>query len=389
MLINRRAFLERGIALGSLLALPRISWAQGDPGTKQPGARTLVMLHLNGGNDGLNTVIPHTDPWYRVLRPGLAIDDGRIRKIHERFGLHPALAGFEQLWKRDRLAIVNGVGYPNPNYSHFRATEIFYTAQPERSPESGWLGRAMDAKPSEKPLRAIALGKEKPLSLQCAAPGIVTLTEFKQFKLPEDMQATVEMYEASRDLAGERGAVARRALEAIDVARRIASLNPVRTSFYGALGRELGKVVALLRSDLDLEVIHLSFGGFDTHANQAASHNRLLAEVGNNLNAYQAMLDKAGIADRVTTCVFSEFGRRAGENLSGGTDHGSAYPLFLIGKGVLPGIHGAYPSLEDLENGNFKYTTDFRRVYATLLREVLASDPGAVLGAFEPMELMA
>jgi uncharacterized protein (DUF1501 family) len=388
MLIDRRAFVSRGIALGSLLALPRLSWAQGAT-AKDPAGRTLVLLHLNGGNDGLNTVIPHTDPWYRVLRPGIGIDDGRIRKIHERFGLHPALSGFEQLWKRDRLAIVNGVGYPNPNYSHFRATEIFYTAQPERSPEEGWLGRALDARSSERPVRAIALAKEKPLSLQCASPGIVTLTEFKQFQLPKDMQATVGMYEAYRDEAGERGAVARRALEAIDVARRIASLKSASSGFYGSLGRELGKVVALLRSDLDLEVIHFSFGGFDTHANQAATHNRLLTELGNNLNHYQAVLDRAGIADRVTTCVFSEFGRRAGENLSGGTDHGSAYPLFLIGKGVRPGIHGEYPSLEDLDNGNFKYTTDFRSVYATLLASVLRTDPGPVLGEYEPLELLA
>lgn len=276
MLWNRREIMQRGLALGSLLALPRLGWAQGAP--KQPGARTLVMLHLNGGNDGLNTVIPYKDPYYRVLRPGLGIDENRIRKVHERFGLHPALGGFEQLWKQDRLAIVNGVGYPTPNYSHFRATEIYYTAEPDKTPNNGWLGRAIDAKPAQKPLRAIALGKEKPLSLQCASPGIVTLTDFAQFRLPADMQSTVEMYQAFKEMEGTRGEVARRALEAIDMAKRIASLQPVRGSFYGGLGRELAKTLALLRSDLDLEVIQLSQGGYDTHANQAGSHNRLLTE---------------------------------------------------------------------------------------------------------------
>ena len=387
-MLDRREFLQRGLAFGSILALPRVAWTQG--ARKEPGARTLVMLHLNGGNDGLNTVIPHTDPLYRVLRPGIGIPDGQIRKIDEKLGLHPALGGFQQLWNRERLAIVNGLGYPLPNYSHFRATEIYYTAEPEKTPTYGWLGRALDANPAQKPLRAVALEKEKPLALAAGSPGIVSLTSFAQFKMPAGAAETLRMNEQYKDMPGARGAVARRAIEAFKVAERIAKLQPIRGGgFYGPLGQRLGSAIALLKTDLDLEVIWLSFGGFDTHANQAPRHNQLLAQLGNNLRAYQDMLDRLGLSDRVLTLAFSEFGRRANENLSGGTDHGSAYPGFLLGSKIKPGFHGAYPSLEDLDGDNFKYTTDFRRVYAALLRDFLGMEPKPVIGDQQPLELIA
>ncbi|MDH3591746.1 MAG: hypothetical protein OER88_07705, partial [Planctomycetota bacterium] len=173
-MLNRREFLQRGLAFGSVLALPRVGWAEG--AKKVPGARTLVLLHLNGGNDGLNTVVPYADPLYRVLRPGLGIDTGQVRKIDAKLGLHPALAGFEQLWRRERLAIVNGVGYPQPNYSHFRATEIYYTAEPDKTPTEGWIGRALGHRESTRPLRAVALAKEKPLAFTGAPHGVVSMT---------------------------------------------------------------------------------------------------------------------------------------------------------------------------------------------------------------------
>jgi uncharacterized protein (DUF1501 family) len=387
-MLDRREFMLRGVALGSVLALPRWSWAEGLK--KEPGARTLVMLHLNGGNDGLNTVVPYKDRYYRVLRPSLGLDNNGLHKVHDQLAFHPALAAFEELWKKERLAVVNGVGYPQPNYSHFRATEIYYTAEPDKSPTYGWLGRAIDEKKSDKPLRAVALTKEKPLALTGGSPGIVTMTDFRQFKLPPDMNQAAAMYERFKDMEGARGEVSRRALEALDVARRIAALKPMQSGFYGRLGNDLARALALLKTDLDLEVIHLSFGGFDTHANQAGQHNNLLSQVGNNLRNFQNQLDRLGLSDRVVTCVFSEFGRRANENLSGGTDHGSAYPAFVLGKGVKPGMHGAYPALDNLDNNNLRFTTDFRRLYASLLRDFLDVAPEPVLGGrFAPLELMA
>ena len=386
-MLDRRDFMKRGLAFGSVLALPRVSWAQGV--AKEPGARTLVMLHLNGGNDGLNTVVPYKDRLYRALRPALAINDGQVRKVHDSLGFHPAMQGFEELWRKERLAVINGVGYPQPNYSHFRATEIYYTAEPDKTPTYGWLGRALDSKTVEKPLRAIALGNQKPLSLAAGTPGIVTMTDFRQFQVPKDTEKTVAMYKRFSGMGGARADVSKRALEALRVAKQIAALRPMQQGFYGRLGNDLAKVLSLLRTKLDLEVIHLSFGGFDTHASQAGQHNGLLAQVSNNLRNFQNQIDRLGLGDSVITCVFSEFGRRANENLSGGTDHGSAYPAFLIGKGVRPGMHGAYPSLDDLDNNNLKFTTDFRRLYATLLKHFLHVEPKSVVGNFKPLELIA
>lgn len=387
MILNRRQFLGGAVAVGSVLALPRL--ALGDDATRGDPRRTLVYLHLNGGNDGLNTVIPWKHPRYRVLRPGLGIDRGQVRKISDDLGLHPALAGMEQLWQRERLAIVNGVGYPRPSYSHFRSTEVWFTAEPDKTPTYGWIGRALDGRPSQAPLRAVGLLKEQPLSLTAASPGVVTMTDFGRFRVPAGMEGAGDLYRRYAELADERGEVGRAGTQALDVAARIARLTPAGGPFQGRLGNDLRKVLALLRADLGLECIQIAMGGYDTHSNQAASHQRLLTELGNNLNVFQSELERQGLGDRVVTLVMSEFGRRAKENLSGGTDHGSACPVFVMGQGVAPGFHGAYPSLDDLDRENFKFTTDFRRIYAAVLGHAFDMDPQPVLGDFQPLELFA
>lgn len=384
---NRRQVLAGALALGGVLALPRLGIA--DEARKTSTGRTLVLLHLNGGNDGLNTVVPYKHPRYHVLRPSLGIDRGQVRRVSDDLGFHPRLDGFESLLRRDRLAVVNGVGYPKPNYSHFRATEIWFTGQPEKTPTYGWLGRAMTAQPSTSPLRGLAIQKEAPLSFASETPSTVTMTEFSRFRLPAGMEAAAGLYRAYEPLEGRRGDLGRAGSQAIDVAKRIARLRNADGPFYGRLGTDLRKVLALLQADLGLEVIQLQMGGYDTHSNQTAGHSRLLAELGNNLDRFQQALDAAGLADRVVTVVMSEFGRRASENISGGTDHGSAGPVFVLGKGVNPGFHGAYPDLDDLDRDNLKFTTDFRRIYATLLGTTFGADPKAVLGDFEPLELFA
>ena len=385
--LNRRTFLGGALAAGGVLALPRLGIA--DPTKRGAPRRTLVLLHLNGGNDGLNTVVPYTDRRYRLLRPSLALDRSQVRKIDDKLGLHPGLSGFEQLWRKERLAIVNGVGYPKPNLSHFRATEIWFTAEPDKTPTYGWLGRAMDARASEKPLRAVALEKEQPLSFAMAGPGTVTMTDFGRFRVPSGMEDAAALYRTYAQRTDARAPVGAAGASAIKVARRIASLKPSGGSFYGPLGNKLRRVNALLEADLDLECIQISFGGFDTHSNQAASHQRLMSQLGNNLNAFQNYLESRGLADRTTLVVMSEFGRRAKENLSGGTDHGTAGPVFVIGKGIKPGFHGQQPSLEDLDRDNLKFTTDFRRVYAAVLKHAFELDPRPIVGAHEPLELFA
>ncbi len=385
--LSRRSLLAGGVALGSVLALPRL--ALGDDTKRSTTGRTLILLHLNGGNDGLNTVIPYKDPRYRVLRPSLGIDRGQVRKVHDKFGFHPGLSGFEALLRRDRLAVVNGVGYPQPNYSHFRATEIWFTGQPDKTPTYGWLGRAMSAKESSAPLRGVAIQKEQPLSFASETPSTVTMTDFSRFRIPAGMQGAAGLYRDYAKLGGTRKELGAAGTQALSVAKRIAALRPAGGPFYGGVGNDLRKVISLLKADLGLECIQFQMGGYDTHSNQTASHNRLLTQLGNNLNAFQGEIEKAGLGDRVVTVVISEFGRRATENISGGTDHGSAGPVFVIGKGVNAGFHGAYPSLEDLDRENFKFTTDFRRIYAALIGTTFRTDPKPILGDFAPLELFA
>ena len=386
-MLNRRDLLTAIAAGGTVLALPRLGWA--DETAAAAPARTVVLLHLNGGNDGLNTVVPYKQRRYFSLRPSVGVDRGAIRKVSDDLGFHPALNGFEQLFRRDRLAVVNGVGYPNPNYSHFRATEIWQTGEPEKNPTFGWVGRALEARASKAPLRAVALEKQQPLAFVSAVPGVVTMTDFGRFRVPAGLDDVADLYGTYGALGGRRGEVGRAGEEAIRVAKRISKLKPAHGPMYQRLGEDLKKVIPLLEADLGLECIHLSQGGYDTHSGQATTHQRLLSVLGNNLNAFQGELDKRGLADRVVTIVYSEFGRRATENLSGGTDHGSAGPVFVIGKGVNAGFHGAYPSLDDLDDENLKFTTDFRRVYATLLRDALRMPSKPVLGDHAPLELFA
>ena len=389
--LSRRSLLHGAAGLGvlgaTLHAAPGVWLRRALAAAGDAPRRTLVLLHLAGGNDGLNTVVPYTDKRYSRLRPGIAIDTGRLHKIHAEQGLHPSLGGLAELWRRERLAIVQGVGYPKPNLSHFRATEIWHTAQPERNPNHGWLGRAMDGHKRAVPLRAVALTKEQPLSLAMATPGAVTLTDFSRFQVPMGMEASAALYRSSADEAGPVGALGQAGSEALDVAKRIASLSPASTYYPGTLGQRFKKVEALLGAKLNLEVIQLEQGGYDTHSNQAGRHARLLTELGNTLRIFQNRLERMGLAERVVTVVFSEFGRRASENLSGGTDHGTAGPVFVVGKGLRHGLHGAAPSLDDLDRDNLRYTTDFRSLYASLLGHCYDINPEPVLGKHAPLEL--
>ncbi|MHC5010339.1 MAG: DUF1501 domain-containing protein [Planctomycetota bacterium] len=384
--LNRRQLLTAAVAAGSVVVLPRLLHA--DDGAAA-GKRAVVLLHLRGGNDGLNTVIPYAHPRYRALRPTLGIDRSQVRKIDAALGLHPALAGFEAQWRKERLAIVNGVGYPQPDFSHFRSTEIWYTGRPERTSTHGWAGRALASAPRTAPIRAVALDREPPQSLHGAGPGIATFRDFKRFQVPAELRRVRQLYEAYREDAGMRGDLGEAGAAALDVAERISKLEPVSGPYRGGLGDDLRRVLALLESDLGIEVIHLAFDGFDTHANQRDAHRNLLSALGDNLDAYQDRLAQRGLAERVVTVVFSEFGRRATENLSAGTDHGTAGPVFVLGAGLQPGFHGSAPDLDDLVQENLRFTTDFRHIYAAVLKDAMDLDPAPLVGDFPPLELFS
>jgi uncharacterized protein (DUF1501 family) len=386
MRLDRRRFLLGTVAAGGVLAFHRWLRAEDAPGATR---RTVVLLHLAGGNDGLNTVVPHADPIYRRLRPTIGLAPDGVVRLADGLALHPSLAPLEPLLSRGTLVVVNGVGYPRPDFSHFRATEIWHTAEPDSAPRFGWLGRSFDAR-AGAPLKGVALAKELPLCLHSEAPASATVTDFARFRLPDGLSSVASLYESAGDAAGPRGEVGRAGRRALDTARVIASLSPAEAPYpQGPLGEDLKRVEALLAADLDLEAIALSFGGFDTHANQQGTHAQLLATLARCLVVFQGRLEQRGLARRTVVLVFSEFGRRPEENASGGTDHGSAGPVFVMGAGLRGGLLGAPPSLADLDEGNLRFTTDFRRVYASLLAGALDLDPAPFLGDFAPLEIFA
>jgi uncharacterized protein (DUF1501 family) len=386
--LDRREFLGAALAVGGVLAFPRALRAAPAGGPR----RTVVLLHLVGGNDGLNTVVPFGSRRYRALRPTLALAGDQVVRLTGELGLHPSLRPLEDLWKRKRLAILNGVGYPDPDYSHFRATEIWQTAEPTRAPTFGWVGRAIDVAAAQRgaaPLRAVALGREQPLALNAATPSVATLTDFDRFRLPPALERAAALYAPAEARTGAAAAVAEAGERALRIAERIARLAPDGGPMAGSLGEDLRRALALLKADLALDALHVSFGGFDTHASQARTHGELLAVVAQNLVQWQDRLERAGLGERVVTVVYSEFGRRAEENASAGTDHGSAAPVFVLGQGVAGGFHGAVPSLDDLDDGNLRFTTDFRRLYAALVRHAWDLDPQSIVGDFAPVEVFA
>jgi len=386
--IQRRSFVKGLFALPAFAVMSRAGGAAfADVGS---GAkRALVVVHLAGGNDGLNTVAPVGDPLYRKLRPGLALSTAQALGIDRGLALHPALDGFKKLYDAGQLSIVLGVGYPNPDFSHFRATEIWQSGDPKGG-SSGWLGRYLDETRDRRGLRAVALSKEQPpLTLAASAVPALTLADPASFATPASAQAIQKMYSAYASMPGGRGLVGAAGMEMLEATEKISRIrgdSPVRYP-NGDLAADLRKTAALLGAGLGVEVVHLTFGGFDTHVNQANKHQQLLRQVGDAFAAFQQDLGRRGLSRRVATFVFSEFGRRPAENFGGGTDHGSVGPVFAVGDGVKAGLVGEQPSLGSLDNGNLVFTTDFRRVYAGLLRDCLGVDPRPAVGDFAPLAL--
>jgi uncharacterized protein (DUF1501 family) len=411
---DRRAFLRLGLGASTLLAceptvpsfLARsaLALAAGPPAAR--AGRALVVVELNGGNDGLNTVVPYKDEVYRKSRPTLRVPPGRVRKIDARMGLHPSLGGLAALLEKGQLAIVQSVGYPNPNRSHFQSMDIWHTAR--TSPKNntpGWLARFLDR--GKVPLgdapalhvqagqlpRALAFGLRQPTSLSDPRDlrrhlGVPESAGAREQRAALDALAGQEVGEAgsllqfvSRSTAITYAASAR--LEALSGRKGSA---PDYPEGYG-LARRLRLIGQLLEAGVGTRVFYTRLGGFDTHGTQLATHPGLLQELGASLQAFLAHLDRAGLGGRVLVLVFSEFGRRLAENGSGGTDHGTAGPVFLLGRGVRSGLHGPCPDLEHLEGGDPRHAIDFRRVYATLLDRWLECPSRAILGA--PFEHLA
>jgi len=394
--LGSTALLSMGLNVPTFLARS----AQAAAGTRDTTGNVLVVVQLSGGNDGLNTVVPYSDPEYARHRNILRVSPGEVLKIGEGLGLHPRMEGFARLLEENRLAIVQGVGYPNPDRSHFRSMDIWHSAQPELAkPADGWLGRLLDQgeRVAGQDVPALHIGpNELPLALLSQKRPVPSVQSLESFRLQTDRGA-VPLASLKQLAAAERSEknslldfVQRSTLNAYGSSQQIQeALRNERGAIaypgYG-LARKLQNVAQLIDAGLKTRIYYVSLDGFDTHANQSEAHANLLAELAASVGAFAADLQRRGHLDRVLLLTFSEFGRRVHENASHGTDHGAAAPLFLVGGRVRNGLIGKHPSLTDLDReGDLKFHTDFRQVYAAVLDGWLGCASEAVLGKrFEP-----
>jgi uncharacterized protein (DUF1501 family) len=373
------------------------------PGLPGSADRCLILINLAGGNDGLNCVVPHGDQQYYRLRPALAIPQNDVLAIDANVGLNPGMRSIKALYDKGMVAIVQGVGYPNPDHSHFRSTEIWQTASPDRYEHTGWLGRYFDeaALPRENLFSGVAVSKVLPEVLVSDRTDIPAIPALSTYAMAADRNAVARkaFWDDTRDrhvpfespyLAHvmEIEANAQRSSE--ELPKLVAGYTTKAAYPATPLGQSLSLAAQIVGSNLGTKAIYVEHGSFDTHVNQAATQNRLLMQFSNAIGAFYEDLAAHGNDQRVLTLTFSEFGRRIDENGSRGTDHGEASPLFLIGGGVKGGLYGALPDLSDTNMGNVRYTIDFRSVYATVLERWLGRPSATVLnGAFQKLPVIA
>jgi len=391
--------------------LTRFARADAASQSALPNDNILVVVQMSGGNDGLNTVIPITNDIYHKARPKIALKD-RTHKLTDDYALNPGMVGFKELFDNGNLAIINGCGYPSPNRSHFRSMEIWQTANPKKFEPTGWLGHYIDhclkgspaaaAAPANS-LEAINIGETLPQTLVAESAPVPSITSLRDFGIkteggnPQDAKAAEKMIRDLNTVQEQTPALqflSRQATNAIisgDQIRKLANdYKPDAVYPYQGLGQNLKLIAQLIHANLGTRLFYCTTGGFDTHANQIPGQENALSAVSSSITAFHKDLAAKGLDKKVTVMCFSEFGRRVKQNDSNGTDHGAAGPMILIGSKLKPGLQGAYPSLAELTDGDLKYTTDFRSVYAAILEQWLNADSQKVLNAkFTPLSLFA
>lgn len=407
---TRRSFLQQlgGLGVVSLGGIPpaflsRALWAAEQAPQKPDHGRVLVLVQLAGGNDGLNTVIPYGDPEYYKARPGIGIPKGAVLKIDDYVGLHPQMTGLKQLYDDGLLAIVQGVGYPNPNRSHFRSMDIWQSARPDTEyTQDGWLGRALDLTAGQYAGRvpAVALGVDQlPLTLVASKVTVPAIRDLNDYRLhpgpgPEaNRKQSQGVLHRLADRSAAEGSdlefLRHTALTAYSSARKLqevtSSYKPAAPYPANGLARNLKIVAQMIAGDLGAHIFFVSLGGFDTHSAQQGAHQALLNELSSAVHAFFADLKGHQLADRVLLATFSEFGRRVKENGSLGTDHGAASQMFVVSGAGKAGLQGEHPSLTELYQGDLKFHTDFRSVYATVLDKWLQIPSEPVLGGKFPV----
>ena len=403
-MLNRRHFLTRSLQGSSLLAVGTVvpQFVARTARAAAPGKdKILVVLEMTGGNDGLNTVIPYADDLYHKARPTLRQTKDVVIRLDDHVGLNSAMQGIRPMWEKGSLAVVQGVGYPNPERSHFEAMDIWQSADPKRVVTTGWLGRAVgEMKNSTGGVPILQVGsKGVPLAL-AGAPGggAVTVNDSNSFRLQlgggkkravtarrrlfEDVTASSALTSANDDDLASF--IKRRQVQTLTAVETLRDLLEGPNAVARPGRGPWAKAPAHRRLDargFGTRIFYVSLDGFDTHAAQAGAHATLLGDLSNSINGFFEALKTTGNDSRVRLMTYSEFGRRVQENGSRGTDHGAGSCLFLAGPSVKAGVVGKHPSLADLDADDLKFHTDFRRVYATLLDGWLGCDSKAVLGA--------
>ena len=389
-MLTRRRFVMGGLQLGALLpVLPRL----GRSTSTAEGERVLVVVQLTGGNDGLNTIVPRRQDAYFRSRPTLALKAASLHPLDDEHGFHPALKELGELFAAGRVSVIQGVGYPGMDRSHFRSMEVWHSADPVHlSRGVGWLGRMADQIASAVPgsMPAMHIGDE---DLPLALAGKSTLPPSVRDEHGLELRPCAELArERARILAEPAGsgsdldflrASARDAYRAAERMSRAAEGRASAAYPELELARKLRLVARLVTGGFDTRLFLVTLGGFDTHARQAALHAARLDELSRSLSAFQRDLDAAGAGQRVVTLVFSEFGRRVSENGSRGTDHGAAAPVLLVGGPWPGGLRGTPPDLERLVDGDVPFTTDFRALYTALERDWMELEPSTPVPAFD------
>ena len=394
---TRRQFLASTLGSATMVSL-----SAGAPGfllqasaeeRAKKGDQVLVVVQLTGGNDGLNTIVPYADDVYHRSREVLAIKPKDVLKIDDYLGFHPALKGFSKLLDAQRLSIIQGIGYPDPDRSHFSSMDIWHTARRKAEPNPlGWLGRYLDdaLTGNAGDVPALHLGPEdQPLALAAETVHATSVQSIEKFRLnfgegDEVRRAIEQSVTAKRDSDELLSFVQDSTASALVSSRRVEEVigkyeTPVKYP-TSDLGKKLSTVAQMIDSGMSTRVYYVALDGFDTHSTQAAAHEGLLTQLGEATSAFFDDLTHHGHTDRVLLLTFSEFGRRVKENASKGTDHGAAAPMFLMGGRVKHGLQGAHPSMTDLVDGDLKHHTDFRQVYATVLEDWLGWKSESILG---------
>jgi uncharacterized protein (DUF1501 family) len=407
---TRRDFLRSSLATGSLVALGSTvpgflgRTAAVAPAANRPGARDtiLVVIQLTGGNDGLNTVIPFADENYARLRPTLRQPTTQIRRLNDQIGLHPAMTGLADLLQDEALCVVQGVGYPNPNQSHFRSMDIWQAGSTAATLSEGWIGKALRSVPGAASFHLAGSNESAPLALTGSPVRVPSITTLEDFQMrvsgvsSADTRAQRALLEAAATATPGQPSlldfVQRTAANTYASSRRLQEVGRTyqpRVPYPNtALANHLKLAAQLIDAGLGARLFYVSIDGFDTHASQATTHANLLGQVSGAMTAFYRDMAARGHKDRILLMTFSEFGRRARENGSRGTDHGSAAPMLLVGGRVRAGVVGAHPSLTNLPQGNLQHHTDFRQVYAAVLDTWLGVPSRQVLGQeFTPVQI--